>query len=116
MHMSASFVSEHDADPSTEGWPEFVDVLADATSALQHAGIPVAIIGGIASAAYGRPRCTGDIDLFCLPDDAESVLDVLDDHDFEVERTNPGWIYKAFRADVVVDVIFKAKAEVYFDD
>jgi predicted nucleotidyltransferase len=95
---------------------DFVRVLRDVVDALDAAEIPFGIIGGVASAAYGRPRWTKDIDVFCRVEDAEPVLDVLESHGFDVERTNPTWIYKAFRNDVVVDVIFKAKAEVYFDE
>ena len=73
------------------------------------------LIGGVASAAYGRPRWTKDIDVFCRADDAETVLELLAARSFEVERTNPMWIYKAFRDDVQIDVIFKVRWEVYFD-
>ena len=104
------------APDATHAAPEFVKVLEDAVGALDLAGIPFGVIGGVASAAYGRPRCTKDIDVFCRLEDASPILDTLEPRGFKVERTNPSWIYKAFRDDVVVDVIFKAKADVYFDD
>jgi predicted nucleotidyltransferase len=93
----------------------FVKVLADAVAALD-GKVPFGVIGGVASAAYGRPRCTNDIDVFCRSDDAVAVLEVLEAHGFDVEQTNPSWIYKAFRDDVMIDVIFKAKADIYFDE
>jgi hypothetical protein len=103
------------APDATHAAPEFVKVLEDTVGALDVVGIPFGIIGGVASAAYGRPRCTKDIDVFCRLDDAQGILDTLTTRGFEVENTNPSWIYKAFRDSVVVDVIFKAKADVYFD-
>jgi predicted nucleotidyltransferase len=89
-------------------------VLADVVTALH--GMAYGLIGGVASTAYGRPRWTKDIDVFCRAEDAEAVLERLTERLFEVERTNPMWIYKAFRDDVQIDVIFKVRNEVYFDE
>ena len=91
----------------------FAQVLSDLVDAL--VDVPFGLIGGVASAAYGRPRWTKDIDVFCRAEDAERVLDLLAARSFEVERTNPMWIYKAFRDEVQIDVIFKVRSEVYFD-
>lgn len=93
----------------------FVEVLAATVTALQATGIPFALIGGVASAVYGRPRLTADIDVFCRPEDALDLLAGLERGGFATEATNPTWIYKAYRDDVVVDVIFRAKNEIYFD-
>jgi hypothetical protein len=92
----------------------FNAVLEDVVAAL--AGMSYGFIGGVASTAYGRPRWTKDIDVFCHAEDAEAVLERLAGRSFEVERTNPMWIYKAFRDEVQIDVIFKVRSEVYFDD
>jgi predicted nucleotidyltransferase len=92
----------------------FPGVLREVVVALSD--VPFGVIGGVASAAYGRPRWTKDIDVFCRAEDAEGVLDRLAARGFEVERTNPMWIYKAFSDDVQIDVIFKVRSEVYFDE
>lgn len=94
---------------------QFVTVLAQAVDALHTAPIGFGLIGGVASAVYGRPRCTYDIDVFCRPEDARAALDALECHGFTTETTNPSWIYKAFRDGVVIDLIFRAKNEIYFD-
>ena len=86
---------------------EVVDILGD---------VSYGIIGGVASAAYGRPRWTKDIDVFCRAEDADRVLDNFAAGGFDIERTNPMWIYKAFRDDVQIDIIFKVRWEVYFDN
>jgi predicted nucleotidyltransferase len=91
----------------------FPSVLSELVETLD--GVPFGLIGGVASAAYGRPRWTKDIDIFCRAEDAEGILDRLAPRGFDVERTNPMWIYKAFRDDVQIDVIFKVRSEVYFD-
>lgn len=91
----------------------FAGVLRTLVEALRD--VDFGVLGGVASAAYGRPRWTKDIDVFCRADEAGHVLDLLAGAGFEVERTNPTWIYKAWRDGVLVDVIFKVKSEIYFD-
>jgi predicted nucleotidyltransferase len=94
----------------------FGDALARTVGALGSAGIPFAVVGGVASAGYGRARWTKDIDVLCRPEDADGVLDALAADGFTVERTNPAWIYKAFRDGVQVDVLFKGKGGIFFDE
>jgi hypothetical protein len=64
----------------------------------------------------GRPRCSSDIDLFVKPQDAQRSLDALAAIGFGTERTNPHWLYKAFRDDALVDILFKTKGDIYLDD
>ena len=35
--------------------------------------------------------------------------------DFATEKTDPSWLYKAWKEDVLVDVIFKSKGDIYLD-
>jgi len=107
IERDARVTSKSDADA-------FVPVLADVVRALE--GLPFCVLGGVASAAYGRPRMTKDIDVFVRRDDAERALEALAGFGFETEHTNPSWIFKGFRDGVLVDVIFKVKSDVYFDD
>jgi hypothetical protein len=95
---------------------ELAPVLAEVAQALNPEGRPWALLGGVASAVYGRPRLTKDIDVFCRPDDALSMLGALDRAGFTTDPLNPAWIYKAFREDVQVDVIFRAKGAFLDDD
>ena len=94
----------------------FGEALARTVAVLDDADLPFAVVGGVASAGYGRARWTKDIDVFCRPEDADAVLDALAADGFDVERTNPAWIYKAFRDGVQVDVIFKGKGGIFFDE
>jgi predicted nucleotidyltransferase len=94
----------------------FGDALARTVAVLGAADLPFAILGGVASAGYGRARWTKDIDVFCRPEDADRALDALAADGFDVERINPAWIYKAFRDGVQVDVIFKGKGGIFFDE
>jgi predicted nucleotidyltransferase len=91
-------------------------VLLRAVEALDRAGVPYALMGGLASAAIGRDRHTHDVDLFVAREDRERALDVLAEAGFRTERTDPEWLYKAFVDEVLVDVIFSSKGGILFDD
>ena len=83
---------------------------------MEHKNIPYALIGGIAVKELGRPRITHDIDIFVRPDDAIKVLEVLKECGFHTEFRDPFWLYKAWREEVLVDVIFKSSGDIYFDE
>jgi predicted nucleotidyltransferase len=93
----------------------FNRVLGDTVEAMEESGIRYVFIGGIASGGLGRPRSTHDIDIFVMPEDAELVLRALAKKGFRVEKTDPSWLYKGFKEDILVDVIFKSKGEIYLD-
>lgn len=93
----------------------FNRVLGETVEALEEAGIRYVFIGGIASGGLGRPRSTHDIDVFVRPEEAELSLRALARKGFRTERTDPVWLYKAFKESILVDVIFKSKGEIYLD-
>jgi hypothetical protein len=73
------------------------------------------VLGGLASSLVGRPRWTHDIDFLVRPDDACRVLEVFARAGFSTEETDPVWIYKAFKQEVMVDVIFMITGGIYLD-
>ena len=91
-------------------------VVAAAAAALERAGIPYVLIGGIASSVHGRPRATDDIDLLVDPRDADRALEALGSAGFETEETDPHWIYKATKDGQTVDVMFNIKGDVHVDE
>lgn len=93
----------------------FDRVLSDTVQAIEESGIRYVFIGGIASSGLGRPRSTHDIDLFVRPEDAEIAMRALAKHGFKTERTDPSWLYKGFKENILVDIIFRSKGEIYFD-
>lgn len=94
----------------------FCDVLAAAIRAIDGEHIQYVLIGGVGSATLGRPRWTRDIDVLVAPVDADRALEALAAAGFDVERTNPHWIYKATMHDVVVDEIFRTVGDIYLDE
>ncbi|MGH9132496.1 MAG: nucleotidyl transferase AbiEii/AbiGii toxin family protein, partial [Ilumatobacteraceae bacterium] len=107
--------STSDSGAVLESERRFDDALRVATEHLDRSGLPWALIGGVASAAYGRPRWTKDIDVFCRPHHAPELLGALALAGMDTEETNPQWIFKAWHAEVQIDMIFKT-AGLYFDD
>jgi predicted nucleotidyltransferase len=93
----------------------FCEVLDEAVSALDESGVPYALMGGIAVAALGSHRFTHDIDIFVKPEDAETALEVLEAKGFRTEKTDLLWLFKGFKNDVMVDVIFKSAGTVLLD-
>ena len=94
----------------------FNRVLFAALNALQDKSIPYGLIGGVAASGYGRPRSTHDIDIFIRPEDAEVTLAALDAAGFETERFDHRWLYKGWKDEMMVDIIFKSQGDIYFDD
>jgi predicted nucleotidyltransferase len=94
----------------------FAGVLAEAVRALDASDVDYVLIGGVGSAALGRPRWTHDIDVLVAPVQAERALDALGDAGFDTERTNEHWIFKADKHGIVVDLIFRTVGDIYLDD
>ena len=94
----------------------FGAVLTDTLAALEAEDVPHVFMGGIGSATHGRPRWTHDIDVFVRPEDAGRALRALAKAGFRTEETFPDWLYKGFKHDVMVDVIFKSLGGILLDD
>lgn len=94
----------------------FLSTLGEVISILEELCVPYGLLGGVASATLGRPRWTHDADVLVRPEDARRVLEALAAHGFATQETNPHWLYKAKKRGVLVDVLFKAKGDIYLDD
>jgi hypothetical protein len=91
-------------------------VTVEMVDAIEEAGIPYLLVGGIASSLLGRQRATEDIDVLVSAEDAHRVLEALAEVGFETEETNPQWIFKAVKNDVTIDVIFWLRGGITLDD
>lgn len=94
----------------------FAPVLKEAVETLHSDRVPFALIGGLAVSSFGRPRWTHDIDMLIRPHDADRALTLLKAQDFRTERTDPAWLFKAFKRDVMVDLIFYCTGGFYLED
>lgn len=93
----------------------FAPVLRETVEALHADRMPFALIGGLAVSCFGRPRWTHDIDVLIRPQDADRALRLLKAHEFKTERTDPAWLFKAFKHDVMIDLIFFCTGGFYLE-
>lgn len=91
-------------------------ILFETIDIIEKSGIPYALIGGVAVKSMGRPRITHDIDLFVTPDDAEKILEVLEKKGFTSQKRDPFWLFKAWKENILVDLIFRSSGDIYFDE
>jgi hypothetical protein len=108
--MSEGDVTER-TDPRT-----FASVLEESVRLAEEHSIPYAVFGSIAASHWGRPMPSGDIDLFVRPHDATRLHEVMDGAGFKTDVENPKWLLKGWRDGVLVDLIFKVRGDVYFDE
>jgi hypothetical protein len=90
--------------------PEFEDVCATlkkTAAALQDAGVPFMLGGGLAAWVRGGPESDHDLDYMLRPEDAEHALAALVEAGLRPERPPERWLLKAWDAEVLVDLIFQ---------
>ena len=109
--MRRDYKDHNQSNPETQK-----DVLLATIETMEERGISYALIGGIAGKELGRPRVTHDIDIFVKPEDAEKALESLAEKGFKTEKRDPAWLFKAWKKDTLVDVIFKSSGDIYFDE
>ncbi len=96
--------------------PTLEKILFEAINIMESSSIPYALIGGFATKSMGRPRITHDIDFFVRPDDASKVLEVLETRGFTTQKRDPYWLFKAWKEEILVDIIFKSSGDIYSDE
>ena len=115
LRMVADHGGSSESEANSDISKRFNEILQETVEAMEEAGIRYVFIGGIASGGLGRPRSTHDIDLFVVPEEAEMALKALAKHGFQTEKTDPHWLFKGKKNDILVDIIFKSKGEIYLD-
>lgn len=91
----------------SEDFDELLATLKKASAALRAEGIPFLLGGGLACWVRGGPESDHDLDLMLKEEDAERALDVLVRQGMRPEKPPEGWLYKAWDADVLIDLIFR---------
>jgi hypothetical protein len=111
VNQAALWEGQVEVDDAT-----FFAVLEETAAAFDRSGLPHLFMGGLASAALGRPRWTHDIDVFVRPKDAGAALEALSAAGFRTQETDPRWLYKALKDGVLVDLIFVSSGDVLLDE
>jgi hypothetical protein len=100
-----------DAMPADD-WPPY----HEAIQAVQDAGVPFAVGGGLAFGCYAhRSRYTKDVDLFLRPADRERAIAAVRGVGFvdyhEREPYQRHWIYRGIREGLLLDLIWQMANE-----
>lgn len=87
-------------------------IYAQGIEAVQRAGVPFAIGGGVAYGVYAnRTRNTKDLDLFLRPADREraiaAIRDAQFDDYFDQNSYERHWIFRGFRDGLILDLIWQ---------
>jgi predicted nucleotidyltransferase len=77
-----------------------------AGGALNEAGVPFVLGGGLAAWARGGPKTEHDVDFLVRPGDADAAQQALASVGMRTEKPPEGWLLKAYDDDVLIDLIF----------
>jgi len=91
-------------------------VLDDAVAAFRGSGISFLLMGSVATSAMGRRRAVTDIDVFVRDHDVGAALAALDGAGFETMVVSKNWLAKAFKDEVLVDVISRSTHDITLTD
>jgi hypothetical protein len=96
----------------------YLEVLRDAVRILREADVDHLVIGGLATRGFlDMPLSMAeDIDVLIRPEEAGGLLDRFSAERYATHRRDEGWIYKAAKPDVTVDLIFRAGEVIQLDD
>jgi predicted nucleotidyltransferase len=94
---------------NTDQEREFERLLATmkkAGGALNEAGIPFVLGGGLACWARGAPKTEHDVDFLIRPEHAERAQQTLAQTGMRTVSPPEGWLLKAYDDEVLIDLIF----------
>lgn len=86
---------------------ELTESLKRSVAALQGAGIPYLLGGGLGCWARGGPPSSNDIDLMVKRKDAERAQEALAEAGMRPQTPPEQWLRKAWDGDILVDLIFE---------
>jgi hypothetical protein len=92
---------------ATETFELMLETMKKAAGALQAAGVPFLLGGGLACWARGGPPTEHDVDFLIRPEDVDVALDVLSRAGLRTERPPEQWLVKAYDGDILIDLIFE---------
>lgn len=91
-------------------------ILHEACTALDAIGIPYVIGGGTAVVLWGRNRRTKDFDIFLNREVLRPAMNALSLANFLTTDTEKRWLYKAWRGEVLVDLIVESRGGIRIDN
>ncbi len=104
------------SDRQDQEFQALLDAMKKAGGALNEAGIPFVLGGGLAAWARGGPKTEHDVDFLLKPEDAERAQQILAEASMRTERPPEGWLLKAYDDGVLIDLIFSPQGGPIDDD
>lgn len=87
--------------------PDANQFYSEALKLVKESGIDFMLGGGFAVSHYTDiHRDTKDLDIFCRPEDSNSILHFFSKKGFGTELTDVRWLAKIFKDDIYIDIIF----------
>jgi hypothetical protein len=83
------------------------ETLRHTVSVLRDAEVPFLLGGSMAIWVRGGPQTRNDLDVMVRPGDADAALEALVASGMRADHPPEEWLYKAWRGNVMVDVIFR---------
>ncbi|MCK6212027.1 hypothetical protein KZX45_15900 [Georgenia sp. EYE_87] len=80
-------------------------------AALSGAGIPFALAGGFAAWVHGAPQSEHDADFVIREQDRSSAWEALSETELRVVDPVENWLFKAYKGEALVDIIFRLDGE-----
>lgn len=100
----------------SENFPYLIETMKRASAALEDAGVPAMIGGGLASWARGGPPTDHDVDFYLRERDAHRALEALVAVGMTAETPPEGWLLKAYDGPVLVDLIYRPSGGAIADE
>ena len=100
----------------SENLPQLIDTMKRACAALDGAGVPAMLGGGLATWARGGPPTDHDVDFYLREADAPRALEALENAGMTTSTPPEGWLVKAHDKDVLVDLIYRPAGGPISDD
>jgi len=95
----------------SENLPQLIDTMKRACAALDDAGVPAMLGGGLATWARGGPPTDHDVDFYLREEDAARALEALEAIGMSPSTPPEGWLLKAHDEShdesILVDLIFR---------
>ncbi|HEX8752959.1 MAG TPA: nucleotidyltransferase [Solirubrobacterales bacterium] len=104
------------ASEATEPPPELTASLKRAVAAMESAGVPYLLGGGLGCWARGGPPSSNDIDLMVKREDARRAQGALAEAGMRPEDPPEQWLLKAWDGEILVDLIFEPSGVVVSDE
>ncbi|GAA4287314.1 hypothetical protein GCM10022262_16730 [Georgenia daeguensis] len=80
-------------------------------AALSGAGIPFALAGGFAAWVHGAPQSEHDADFVIREQDRSTAWEALSETELRVVDPVENWLFKAYKGEALVDIIFRLDGE-----